>query len=86
METVRESKLKLHSTFNDSESIHLKSCIDTGIPFIPTSINDNMETTVVIINNEHVINWDPVTPIFLPKNPEKMEPNKGSVMIVKYIT
>ena len=56
IDTVKESKLKLHSTFSDSESTHLKSCIDTGILFIPTSINDNIDRMVVTITDEHVIN------------------------------
>ena len=82
IDTVKESKLKLHNTFNDSESTHLKSCTDTGILFKPTSMKDNTEMIVVITT---VMNWDPVTPTFLPKNPEIIEPNKGSIIIVKYI-
>ena len=85
IDTVKASKLKLHSTFNDSESTHLKSCTDTGVLFMPTSINDNAEMTVVTTTNEHVINWDPAIPTFLPKNPETIEPNKGNTIIVKYI-
>jgi hypothetical protein len=56
MDTVKESKLKLHAIFKDSESIHLNSFMETGELFIPTSIKDNMEITVVMTNNEHVIN------------------------------
>ena len=85
IDTVSESKLKLHNTFNDSESIHLKSCTVTGIPLIPTSIKDSTERIVVINTREQVINWEPVTPIFLPKNPEIIEPSKGNVIIVRYI-
>ena len=44
-----------------------------------------MEMNVVITTNEHVMSWDPVTPTFLPKNPEIIEPNKGNAIIVKYI-
>ena len=55
IDTVRESKVKLHNTFNDSESTHLKSCTDTEVLFIPTSLNDNTEITVVITRDEHVI-------------------------------
>lgn len=55
METVKESKLKLHSTFNDSESIHLNSFMDTGALFMPTSKKDKIESIAVITTNEHVI-------------------------------
>jgi hypothetical protein len=33
----------------------------------------------------HVINCAPLTPIFLPKKPETIDPNKGKVIIAKYI-
>jgi hypothetical protein len=33
----------------------------------------------------HVIICDPLTPIFLPKKPEAIEPNKGKIINVKYI-
>ena len=85
IETVRESKLKLHNTLSDSESTHLKRCKETGVLFSPTSMKDNIESKVVIINAVHVICWDPVTPIFLPKKPEVIEPNKGKITIDKYI-
>lgn len=85
IDTVKESKLKLHSTLSDSESTHLKSCKDTEILFKPTSINANVESKVVIITDVHVIHWDPVTPTFLPKKPETIEPNKGNTIIAKYI-
>jgi len=55
IDTVKESKLKLHSTLSDSESTHLKSCKDTEILFKPTSINANVESKVVIITGVHVI-------------------------------
>jgi hypothetical protein len=85
IDTVRESKLKLHSTLSDSESTHLKSCRDTDILFKPTSTNANIESKVVIITDVHVINCEPVTPIFLPKKPEAIEPNNGNNIIAKYI-
>ena len=85
IDTVKASKLKLQSTLSDSESTHLNNCTDTGTLFIPTSTNDNAARIVVVTTNVHVINWDPVTPIFLPKNPETIEPNKGNIIIVKYI-
>lgn len=37
IDTVKESKLKLHKTFKDSESIHLNNWMETGALFIPTS-------------------------------------------------
>ena len=86
MDTVKESKLKLHSTFYDSESTHLNSCTVTGILLIPTSTNDNIERMVVIATNEHVMNCDPTTPTFLPKKPETTEPSKGNAIIVRYIS
>jgi hypothetical protein len=85
METVRESKLKLQDTFNDSESIHLKFSIYTGILFIPTSANAKIQSIVVNINDMQAIKCDPFTPIFLPKNPDIIEANKGNIIIVKYI-
>ena len=44
MDTVKESKLKLHKTFSDSESSHLNNWIDTGALLIPTSIKDRIES------------------------------------------
>jgi hypothetical protein len=85
METVNESKLKLHDIFNDSESIHPKLFIYTGILFIPTSINAIIESIVVKTNDVQAIKCDPFTPIFLPKNPDIIDANKGNIIIVKYI-
>jgi len=44
-----------------------------------------MDNNVVIITQQHVINCDPLTPIFLPKNPETIDPNNGKTIIAKYI-
>ena len=85
MDTVNESKLKLHNTSSDSESIHLKSSIETGILFKPTSKKANIAIIVVVTTDVHVIRCDPFTPIFLPKKPEIIEPNTGNVIITKYI-
>lgn len=85
IDTVRESKLKLQNTLSDSESTHLNNCTETGELLIPTSTNDNIESTVVVTTDAHVISWDPLTPTFLPKNPETIEPSKGNNIIVKYI-
>ena len=85
IETVNESKLKAQSTFNDSESIHLNSLIVTGIPFNPTSKNAIIANKVVVITEQHVIMCDPVTPIFLPKNPEIIDPNIGNPINARYI-
>jgi len=85
MDTVKESKLKLHNTFNVSESIHLKSFIETGILFKPTSKNANVARAVVVTIDVHAIKCEPLTPIFLPKNPEAIEDNKGNNIIIKYI-
>lgn len=86
METVKESKLNPHEIFKDSESIHLNIFMCTGILDIPTSMKVNREITVVAIMHEHVINCDPVTPTFLPKNPDTMEPKRGRISMLKYIT
>ena len=85
IDTVKLSKLKLHSTLSDSLSIHLKRFIDTGMLFKPTSKNATIANKVVTITLVHVINCAPLTPIFLPKKPETIDPNKGKVIIAKYI-
>jgi hypothetical protein len=51
----------------------------------PTSINANRAKIVVTITHEDVINCAPVTPTFLPKKPETIDPNKGKIIILKYI-
>jgi len=85
IETVKESKLNPHNTFRDSESSHLNNCICTGVFDNPTSIKVKKESIVVNITDPQVIKWDPLIPIFLPKNPDTIEANKGSIIIVKYI-
>jgi hypothetical protein len=85
METVKESKLNPHKTHNDSESIHLNVDTHTDTPFKPTSQKINKAMHVVIIMHKLVINCAPLTPTFLPKNPETIEPNKGNTIIAKYI-
>lgn len=70
---------------SDSESIHLNNCIDTGILFKPTSKKANIARIVVVITQLHVINWAPLTPTFLPKKPDIIDPNKGKTTIAKYI-
>jgi hypothetical protein len=85
IETVNESKLKPHHTFSDSESIHLNTCIDTGMLFNPTSKKATTANIVVTKTAVHVIIWAPVTPIFLPKKPEAIDPNSGKIIIARYI-
>lgn len=85
METVKESKWNPHDTLSDSESIHLNSCIDTGMLFKPTSKKAIIAKIVVVITQLHVINWAPLTPTFLPKKPDTIDPNKGKTIIAKYI-
>jgi len=51
----------------------------------PTSKKASMANIVVDITDRHVINCAPLTPIFLPKNPEAIDPNKGKTIIAKYI-
>lgn len=85
IDTVKESKRKLQEISNASESTHLNNSIDTGTLFIPTSKNAIKEKIVVKITQPLVINCEPVTPTFLPKNPEIIEPNRGNIIMFKYI-
>ena len=85
IETVNESKLNPHEIFKDSESIHLNKWIDTGMLFKPTSKKASIANVVVIITEEHVINCAPLTPTFLPNNPENIDPNNGKKIKAKYI-
>jgi hypothetical protein len=85
IDTVNASKLKLHNTNNDSESIHLNNFNVKGIEFKPTSKKHIRANIVVIIIEEHVIICAPLTPTFLPKNPATIDPNRGNNIIVRYI-
>lgn len=69
----------------DSESNHVNSLILTGILFKPTSKKASTESIVIVITEVHVINWDPTTPTFLPKNPDIIDPSKGKNIIDKYM-
>ena len=53
--------------------------------FKPTSKKAITVNSVVTIIERHVINCAPLTPTFLPKNPETIAPNKGKVIMAKYI-
>ena len=45
-----------------------------------------MIASIVVITTELVvIICDPLTPIFLPKNPDEIEASNGKVIITKYI-
>jgi hypothetical protein len=85
IDTVKLSKWKPHKTLSDSLSIHLKRLMDTGILFKPTSKKATIANKVVTITLIHVINCAPLTPTFLPKKPETIDPNKGKVIRAKYI-
>ena len=85
IDTVKESKLNAQAIFNDSESTHLNKYIVTGILFNPTSAKVKIANIVVVITQPHVINCDPLTPIFLPKKPDTIDPNKGKIIKAKYI-
>jgi hypothetical protein len=82
---VKESKLKAQNILRYSESIQLNNLTLTGILFIPTSKNTTILNIVVIAIQLQVISCAPVTPTFLPKNPEIIEPIKGKNINVKYI-
>src|SRR5208282_1484200 len=83
--TVKLSKWKLHKALSDSLSIHLKRFTDTVMLFKPTSKKAIITNNVVTIIEIHVINCAPLTPTFLPKNPETIAPNIGRIIIAKYI-
>ena len=51
--------------------------------FKPTSIKANIAKIVVIITQPDVIICDPLTPTFLPKKPETIDPNKGNTIMAK---
>jgi hypothetical protein len=55
IETVSESKWKLHNTLRNSESIHLNNCKETVMLFNPTSKNTIIDNSVVITIELHVI-------------------------------
>ena len=85
IETVKLSKLKPQDIIRLSESIHVNRCNETGILLNPTSKNARNANIVVIITQLDVIICDPFTPTFLPKNPDIIEPNKGNIIIDRYI-
>jgi hypothetical protein len=85
IETVKESKLKAQLMFKLSTSIHLNKCMVTGMLLRPTSKNAIIANSVGIITQLHVINCDPVTPNFLPKKPDVIDPNIGNTIKAKYI-
>jgi len=53
--------------------------------FIPTSKKAIEAKIVVSITEVQVINCAPLTPTFLPKNPDIMDPNNGKIIIARYI-
>jgi hypothetical protein len=59
--------------------------METGMLFKPTSKKATIANKVVTITQLHVINWAPLTPTFLPKNPETIDPNNGKIIMAKYI-
>lgn len=85
MDTVNESKVKPHRTFKDSESIHLNNSTYTDMLFTPTSMKANIAAIVVSKTEVQVTICEPVTPIFLPRNDEVIEANKGNINIDRYI-
>jgi hypothetical protein len=85
IDTVKLSKLKLQYIFSDSASIHLNNSIFTHIWFNPTSKKATIANIVVIITQVHVIIRAPLTPIFLPKKPDMIDPNIGKIINARYI-
>jgi hypothetical protein len=64
----------------------VKRFIDTGMLLKPTSKKARTANKVVATIDKDVINCAPLIPIFLPKNPETIAPNKGKVIMARYIT
>ena len=85
MDTVKASKLNPHITWRFSESIQVNNSNVTGMLFKATSKKTMIDKKVVNITELHVINWAPLTPIFLPKNPDNIEANNGIKINTKYI-
>jgi hypothetical protein len=54
--------------------------------FKPTSKKVRIVNKVVATIDRDVINCAPLIPTFLPKNPETIAPNKGKVIMARYIT
>ena len=84
MDTVKKSKLKPHNTLTEAKSSHLHKETLTEILLKPTSKNTKTANTVVVITEMQVTTCAPVTPTFLPKNPDTIEPNKGKIITAKY--
>ena len=53
--------------------------------FKPTSKKASIVKIVVNITDEQVINCAPLTPTFLPKKPDTIDPNKGNTIKARYI-
>jgi len=70
---------------NDSLLTHSNNEIDTELLLNPISKKAIIAKIVVIITLLLLIICDPVTPDFLPKNPDTIDPNNGKNIIVKYI-
>ena len=85
IDTVKESKLNPQETPTNSESSHLHIVNCTDMLLKATSKNATTAKNVVTITQVLVSICEPVTPTFLPKNPETIEPSKGNIIIAKYI-
>ena len=85
IDTVKLSNWKLQNILNDSLSNHLNKLIETGLLFNPTSKKLIIANIVVVITLKQPKTRLPVTPTFLPKNPDTIDPNKGKIIILKYI-
>ncbi|GAB3822898.1 hypothetical protein GCM10028820_34220 [Tessaracoccus terricola] len=70
---------------NDSLTIQSNKEMDTVLLLKPTSKKAIIAKIVVITTLLLLIICDPVTPDFLPKNPDTVDPNKGKNIILKYI-
>ena len=78
-------QLNAQETFKYSASIHRNKCIFTGLLFKPTSIKAKRAKIVVVNTHVHVINCDPLTPTFLPKKPDIIDPKIGNPIKARYI-
>ena len=85
IDTVKLSNWKIQRILNSSVTIHLNKLIKTGMLLKPISIKAIIDNITVIIMFKDVNICAPVTPAFLPKKPETIHPNKGKIIILKYI-
>ena len=73
----RASTLIDQFTFKDPEFIQVAIIALCSYPDETTLKNMNKDNNAEIETKTHVINWDNLSPIVLPKKPDMIEPIKG---------